>query len=153
MTIDEDVAAALKAGQEADILAARAPEGFKLSTSRGPFTTHNGPYFHKNSDEGFYHGFRAQERHCNSHGIVHGGMLMAFGDGLLATAVYIEAKRRSVTIRMTSDFVHMVRVGEWVEGTAWVTRAARSVCFVEGEVKTGKQVVLRASGVFKLFRK
>lgn len=153
MSIDEEVAAAVKAEQEADIIAAKAPAGFKLSTSRGPFTTHNGPYFHKNTDEGFYHGFRAQERHCNSHGIVHGGMLMAFGDGLLATAVYMEAKRRSVTIRMTSDFVHMVRVGEWVEGTAWVTRAARSVCFVEGEVKTGKQVVLRASGVFKLFRK
>lgn len=135
------------------VAAARAPEGFKLSTSRGPFTTHNGPYFHKVTEAGFAHGFRAVERHCNSHGIVHGGMLMAFGDGVLATAVYRECQRRAVTIRMTSDFVHMVRTGEWVEGTAWVTRAARSVCFVEGEVKTGKQVVLRASGVFKLFRK
>lgn len=136
-----------------DVAAARAPDGFTLSVSRGPFTMHNGPYFHKVTEEGFAHGFRATRRHCNSHGIVHGGMLMAFGDGVLATAVHREAKRRAVTIRMTSDFVHMVRVGQWVEGTAWVTRAARSVCFVEGEIKTENQVVLRASGVFKLFRK
>ena len=147
MTGEEDAA------REDLIAAARAPEGFKLSIDRGPFTTHNGPYFHKVSGDSFAHGFRATQRHCNSHGIVHGGMLMAFGDGVLATAVYREAKRRAVTIRMTSDFVHMVRVGEWVEGTAWVTRAARSVCFVEGEIKTGNQVVLRCSGVFKLFRK
>lgn len=147
MTSEEDAA------REDLVVAARAPEGFKLSTERGPFTTHNGPYFHKVTEDGFAHGFRATQRHCNGHGIVHGGMLMAFGDGVLATAVYRQAQRRAVTIRMTSDFVHMVRVGEWVEGTAWVTRAARSVCFVEGEVKTGNQVVLRASGVFKLFRK
>ncbi len=91
---------------DADVAAARAPEGFILSTGRGPFTTHNGPYFHKFTDDGFFHGFRAVKRHCNGHGIVHGGMLMAFGDGVLATAVHMEAKRRSVTMRMTSDFVH-----------------------------------------------
>lgn len=139
---------------EEEIAAAKAPDGFKFSGTRGPFTTHNGPFFHQNFEDGtFRHGFRAEERHCNSHGIVHGGMLMAFADGVLATAVWIAAQRRSVTIRMTSDFTHMVRKGEWVEGTAHVTRLARSVAFVEGEICTGKNVVLKSSGVFKLFRK
>lgn len=136
-----------------ELAAANPPEGFELSSSRGPFTTHNGPYFYKMVDGQICQGFRAQERHCNSLGIVHGGMLMAFGDGLLASAVWIESRRRSVTVRMTSDFTHMVRKGEWVEGKAWVTRAARSVAFAETEIYTGDQLVLRASGVFKLFRK
>lgn len=137
-----------------EIAAAEAPEGFLFSGNRGPFTTHNGPFFHQNFENGtFAHGFRAEERHCNSLGIVHGGMLMAFGDGVLATAVWAASKRRSVTIRMTSDFTHMARKGEWVEGTAEVTKLARSVAFVEGEVRTGNQIVLKASGVFKLFRK
>jgi len=131
----------------------RAPEGFVLSKTRGPFTSYNGPYWHKTDEDAFFHGFRARRRHCNSHGIVHGGMIMAFMDGLLGTAVWRETKARAVTMRMTSDFLSMARPGEWIEGTAWVTRATRSVAFVEGKVYVGARDVLTASGVFKLMRK
>lgn len=136
-----------------DDLPDNPPEGFQLSTTRGPFTTHNGPYFHKVTDEGFWHGIRARHRHCNSHGIVHGGMLMAFADGLCATAVSRATRSRLVTIRLTTDFVDMARAGEWIEGTAEVTRATRSVAFVEGKAYVGDRLVFTASGIFKLFRR
>lgn len=129
----------------------RPPEGYQFSGTRGPFTSHNGPFFHKVSEDGsFWHGFRARHRHCNSHNIVHGGVLMTFADGLLATAVWRATNVRSVTIRMTADLLDMVRPGSWVEGTAQVTRATRSVAFVEGEVLVGGKAVLSATGVFKL---
>jgi len=140
------------ASLEALIAEARAPEGFEPSRSRGPFTSHNGPFFHKVTEDGFWHGFRVLDRHVNSHGIIHGGMLMTFADGLLATAVWRETGARAVTIRMSSDFVDMVRPGEWVQGTARVTRAARSVAFTEAEVLVGERVIVTATGVFKLFR-
>ena len=126
------------------------PEGFVFSEARGPFTSHNGPFFHKVTDEGFWHGFRAREHHLNGHGIVHGGLLMSFADGLMGTAVWRETKTRAVTMRMTSDLLDMVRPGEWVEGTARVVRSARTVAFVEAEVFAGSRNVLVASGVFKL---
>ncbi len=130
-----------------------APPGFEPSRTRGPFTTHNGPYFHKVTDEGFWHGFRVRKRHCNSHGILHGGMLMAFADGLCGTAVWRETQSRAVTVRMNSDFLDMGRPGDWIEGTAKVTRAAKSVAFVEGTVTSGSRTLLTVSGVFKLFRR
>lgn len=130
-----------------------AADGFEPSQTRGPFTSHNGPLFHKVTDKGFWHGFRVLDRHANSHGIVHGGMLMTFADGLLATAVWRETGARAVTMRMGSDFVDMARPGDWVFGTARVTRAARSVAFTEAEVYVGKRVILTATGVFKLFRR
>ncbi len=126
------------------------PEGFVFSEARGPFTSHNGPFFHKVTDEGFWHGFRARDHHLNGHGIVHGGLLMSFADGLMGTAVWRKTKTRAVTMRMTSDILAMVRPGEWVEGTARVVRAARSVAFVEAEITTGSRKVLTASGLFKL---
>ncbi len=126
------------------------PEGFVFSKARGPFTSHNGPFFHKVTDEGFWHGFRARDRHLNGHGIVHGGLLMSFADGLMGTAVWRETKTRAVTMRMTTDLLDMVRPGEWVEGTARVVRAARTVAFVEAEITCGSRKVLAASGVFKL---
>ena len=125
------------------------PPGFVQSTSRGPFTTHNGPVFHR-PDDPHVRGFRAIQRHCNGFGIVHGGWLMAFTDGVLGGAVYEATKSRSVTLRMNSDFVGMVRQGEWVEGRGHVTRATRSLAFARAELTVGGKIVLTAEGVFKL---
>ena len=123
--------------------------GFVESTTRGPFTTHNGPVFHR-PDDAFVRGFRALPRHCNLFGIVHGGMLMTFADGVLGAAVWQATKTRSVTLRMNSDFVGMVRAGEWVEGRGAVTRATRSLAFARAELTSGGKIVFTAEGVFKL---
>ncbi|MFP3942764.1 MAG: PaaI family thioesterase [Alphaproteobacteria bacterium] len=128
------------------------PPGFVRSTFRGPFTTWNGPFYHRVDPDGFAHGFRARPRHCNGHGIVHGGLLTAVLDGVLAAAVWRETRRRMVTIRLTSDFLAMARPGDWVEGTAHVTRAAREIAFAEGRIHVEGRDVLTGSGVFKLMR-
>ncbi len=138
-----------EAGEIRDI-ESHPPEGFELSSTRGPYTTHNGPFFHKVSDEGFWHGVRVQRRHCNSQGIAHGGMLMSFIDGLLGTAVWRATRGVGLTVRLNSDFLSSARPGEWLEGTARVTHAGRSVVFCEGELYVGARSVLKASGVFKL---
>lgn len=126
------------------------PAGFLQSTMRGPYTSHNGPFFHRTTENGFWHGVRVQKRHCNSRGITHGGMLMAFADGLLGTAVYLETKTVALTVRMNSDFLSSARAGEWLEGTAWVTKATRSVAFCEAELLVGSRAVMKATGIFKL---
>jgi len=129
------------------------PDGFVPSTGRGPYTSHNGPFFHKVTDQGFVHGVRVRSRHCNSRGITHGGMLMAFADGLLGTAVWRATQTIALTVRMNSDFLSSARPGEWLEGTARVTRSTRSVAFCEAELYVGARPVLKASGVFKLMRR
>lgn len=126
------------------------PEGYVLSSSRGPYTTHNGPFYHMVTEDGFRHGVRVRRRHCNSRGITHGGMLMAFADGLLGTAVFRETKTVALTIRMNSDFLSSARPGDWLEGTARVTKATRSVVFCEAELFVGQRPILKATGVFKL---
>ncbi|MGV8996193.1 MAG: PaaI family thioesterase [Parvibaculaceae bacterium] len=126
------------------------PEGYTKSTTRGPYTSHNGPFYHKVAADEFHHGVRVQQRHCNSRGITHGGMLMSFADGLLGTAVFRATKTVALTIRMNSDFLSSARPGEWLEGTARVTKATRSVAFCEAELFVGDRPVMKATGVFKL---
>lgn len=134
-----------------DITSADPPPGFEESTNRGPFTSHNGPFFHRIDPNGtFFHGFRAMERHCNGMGIVHGGLVTAFADGLMGTAVWRETGIAALTIRLNADFLSIARVGDWVEGTARVSRATRSVAFAESEIYVGKRAVMHATGVFKL---
>jgi len=127
------------------------PEGYRLSEGRGSFSTHNGPYFHRlsegpTSEQAFY----ALPRHGNGIGIVHGGMLSAFMDGVLAGAVWRGTGQRAVTIHLSVDFLHMARVGEWVMGEARMTRATRDLAFAEGRAYVGARDVVHCSGIFKL---
>ena len=129
------------------------PAGFRESGTRGPYTTHNGPFYHKVNDDGFWHGVRVRSRHCNSRGITHGGMLMAFADGLLGTAVYRATQTVALTVQMNSVFLSSARPGDWLEGTARVTKATRSLVFCEAELYVGKRGILQANGVFKLMER
>ena len=97
------------------------PEGFQPS-ARGPFTTHNGPFFHRARADGGEQAFYVLKRHCNSLGIVHGGMLTTFLDGVLARAVVNAIDSAAVTVHLSVDFLSMARAGDWVFGDARVTR-------------------------------
>jgi uncharacterized protein (TIGR00369 family) len=130
------------------------PPGYTVHGGRGAFSKHNGPYFFKREGDDFRLGFRVLARHCNSYGVVHGGMVMTFADRLLATAVAMKAPHRMLTVRMTTDFIGMARAGDWVEGKGRVTRAGRSLVFVEGSADVlGGRPIFTASGVFKVFER
>jgi uncharacterized protein (TIGR00369 family) len=127
------------------------PEGFVLSERRGGFSNHNGPYFYRDGEgEIVEQAFYALPRHANGLGLVHGGMLSAFLDGVLAGAAWRKTGTTGVTIHLSIDYLHMARLGDWVRGEARVTRATRDVAFVEGRAYVGSTDVARASGIFKL---
>lgn len=128
------------------------PEGFVRSTGRGEFSTRNGPYFHRASGEITEQAFFALPRHANGLGLVHGGMLTAFLDGLMGAATFRAARRPGVTIHLSVDFLHMARVGEWVMGEAKVTRHTADVAFAEARAYVGSRDVIRGAGIFKLMQ-
>jgi uncharacterized protein (TIGR00369 family) len=126
------------------------PPGFVRSERRGPFTEHNGPLFHKVDTALTIHGFHALKRHGNGYGIVHGGMLASFLDGLLGHAVGAAAQRPAVTIHLSLDYLAMARAGDWIEGEARVTRLTRDVAFAEARAYVGANDIVRATALFKL---
>lgn len=128
------------------------PTGFVRSDGRGPFTTHNGPIYHRPIEVGIEQAFYALPRHCNGVGLIHGGMISAFLDGLLAGAAGRHSGATPVTIHLSIDFLGMGRAGEWVTGRAFVTRATRDIIFAEGQVTAGRHTLARATGLFKLMR-
>ena len=138
----------------ADEIIPEPPTGFVRSHGRGRFSTLNGPYFQRVGDgETVEQAFYALPRHTNGIGLVHGGMLSAFTDGLLAMAVGRGTDKVAVTIHLSVDFLHMAREGDWVIGEARMTRATREVAFAEGWLRARGVDVLRASGVFKLMER
>jgi acyl-coenzyme A thioesterase PaaI-like protein len=129
------------------------PDGFVATRPRGPFSTHNGPYFERASDAGAEQAFFILPRHCNQLGIIHGGMLSAFMDGLLASSVGRAAGVPCVTMHLSLDFLSMARAGEWAMGASRLTRLAGDVAFAEGHVQVNGRDLIRGSGVFKLMRR
>lgn len=128
----------------------KPPEGFELMTGRGAFSTRNGPYYWRKSETGAEQAFFADEHHCNGHGAVHGGMLAAFLDGLLAHAAHRGRRDRMVTIQLSINYLSSAAKGNWVIGEAHQTRATRDLTFVEARLHSAGKDVVHASGVFKV---
>lgn len=127
------------------------PEGFVRSEGRGAFSTHNGPYFHKPTEgETVEQALYILPRHANAMGVLHGGMLSAFLDGLLGAAAFRGTQRSGMTIHLSIDFLRTARAGEWLQGRSRLVRGTKDVAFVEGEALVGDRIVAKASGIFKL---
>jgi acyl-coenzyme A thioesterase PaaI-like protein len=130
------------------------PEGYTPSTGRGAFTTHNGPYFNGPSDETISRqAFFVLGRHCNGVGILHGGMISAFLDGLLAGAAARGSGLTPITMHLSVDFLDMGKKGDWVMAEAWATKVASANAFVSGVARVGNRDIARVNGVFRLLRR
>jgi len=123
------------------------PAGFVPFSSRGQFTEHVGPYFHH--PDGML-AFFALGRHCNSLGVLHGGMVSSFLDSVLAGAAARATGKTPVTMHLSIDFLDMGRPGHWVLGEGSLTRAMGDIAYVEGALRMGRRRLARATGVFKL---
>ena len=125
------------------------PPGFVLVEPRNPFAELLGPIYEQADDDGFRRGFRVSDKHLNTAGIAHGGMLMTFADILMGQAIRQADAFPAVTIRMTTDFTAPARLGDWVDGTGRATRVTRSMVFVEAEIAVNGRLSLTASGLFQ----
>ena len=135
------------------VAAVDPPAGYGPILSNSMFAWENGPIFEKKEGETVWRGFRVAERHINAGGMCHGGMMMTFADILLATAVMQVADPPFVTVRLTTDFIDAVKLGEWVEGTAVCEGVQDDVVAVSAVIQASGRPTGKASGLFKLLRR
>ena len=126
------------------------PDGFVINEGRGPYSSHNGPYYINTSVNPWIHGTYILERHCNAAQMAHGGMLMSFADGILGHAVYKKTKRGGVTIKFNAEFLSAVRLGEWMEGYAVVNSVKDNFVYCEAILSVSTRRVLSVTSIFKL---
>jgi len=127
----------------------RPPPGWEPYGGSGDFTTRNGPYYMRREGDRLWRGFRIRKRHCNRVGIIHGGMLTAFADTLLAMGVFMATRRQPLTIRMTADFLSTARPGDWLEGTGWAEAVDGDLVYSAALIQVGERKVMTAKAVFK----
>lgn len=115
------------------------------------FEQRAGPFYEKLDEKGRpVSAFRAEPRHMNGAGFMHGGCLMTFADGALFT-IAREAMNggHGVTMNLSGDFLDAVRVGQFVEARGEVTRAGRKTIYVRGIVTADGSPALSFTGIIR----
>lgn len=110
-----------------------------------------GPFYMRTDDQGQVAAFRAQRKHMNAGGVMHGGCLMTFADfALFAIAHHGMEGVYGLTVAFTSEFLDGAKEGELIEARGDVLRRGRSLTFVRGLVTADGRPVLNFSGTIKL---
>jgi uncharacterized protein (TIGR00369 family) len=119
-----------------------------------PFEDLTGAYYFKPQEDGSVLAALAVERkHLNTHGAVHGGMIMAFVDcALFAAAHPILQNSRAVTITCNTEFVGAAHGGAMLEARAEVVRETGSLVFVQGRIAQAGEAIAAFSGTLKKIR-
>ena len=130
------------------------PEGFAPLVAGGPYIQHNGPLYLRHEGSVVQFGFRVERRHVNPMNNLHGGMMATFCDMLLPLSVHRKGaglgQRFLPTISLQIDYLAPAPLGCWIEGTAELLRATRTLVFAQGLVTADGEPCARASGVFKI---
>lgn len=124
-----------------------ADEAFEAETA--------GPFFFTVDDKGPVAAFRAEKKHMNGGGVVHGGCLMTFADFSLFAMAQLEMDDQSygLTVAFTSEFLSGGKLGDLIEARGEVLRAGGSLVFVRGLVTANGVPCLNFSGTIKRVRK
>lgn len=115
------------------------------------FEQRAGPFYETTEEQGqALIAFRAEPRHMNGAGFMHGGCLMTFADSALFT-IAREAMGGShgVTMNLSGDFLSAVRVGQLVEARGEVTRGGGKTVFVRGLVTADGAPALSFTGIIR----
>lgn len=120
-----------------------------------PFEELTGPfYFRKARGQPPEMAFRAERRHMNGAGFMHGGCLMTFADfALFIIAAKALRDTMAVTATFNCELIGSVGEGARVDGSGEVVKAGKSLVFVRGLLTSAGEPVMTFSGVLKKIRK
>ena len=128
------------------------PEGFEPHDRSSPVTRPWEPIHRRITPDAYILAIRAAEAHCNSRGLVHGGVIAALADNAMGLSVATRADPPSapVTVNLSLDYMGMAKAGQWLDFTTIFVKAGGSLAFASCLVSADGQPVARGSATFRL---
>ncbi len=130
---------------------AQVPQGFKaLQRGNSPFLSSLGTLYAKDEGSGAVIGLRIEEKHLNTRGVAHGGMLVTLADSAMGIVIAMSRTppHPMVTVNLTADFADTARAGDWAEARVDVQKIGKRLAFASCQLWVGEKRILRASGIF-----
>ncbi len=116
------------------------PEGFRELRVSDDFVGLIGPLWFKAEGERLRVGLPLEQRHGNPMGWAHGGLLVTVADMVMGAG-----SGHATGIRWPH-----AKLGQWLEGSARIARRTINFCFCSCDLICGGEIVLVATGVFKV---
>ncbi len=127
-----------------------APPGFKPLFRASPVLDLIGPLYSRGEGKDLVLGLKAETKHCNSRGTVHGGMLATLADVALGytMAFSSDPPARLVTANLSLDYAGSANAGDWLEARVDVQKQGSRLSFANCYIFVKEQRIVRASAVF-----
>lgn len=125
--------------------------GWSYYPGGDPYEDLAGPFYFKTGEDGRpVCAFRAEHKHMNGGGFLHGGCVMTFADFcLFVIGRDAIVGTPCVTATFNGEFVGTAHVGDLVECTGDVIKGGRSMVFLRGLITCKGEPVMNFSAVLK----
>jgi uncharacterized protein (TIGR00369 family) len=125
------------------------PEGFHRIERLSPFNALVGPLYERRAGDSVSIGLAVEEKHTNSRGICHGGVLATLADLALGYAMLAKSGDRGfVTAHLAVDYAGAARSGDWIESRVEIQHVGSRLAFANCYLVAGEKPIVRASAIF-----
>jgi acyl-coenzyme A thioesterase 13 len=133
----------------------RIPEGFRRLERLSPFNALVGPLYERRDGEAVSIGLQIEDKHTNSRGVCHGGVLatladLALGYAMLARSGEIGGQRQGsfVTAHLAVDYAGAAKAGDWIHSRVDIQRVGTRLAFANCYLIVDEKPIVRASAIF-----
>ena len=92
-----------------------------------------------------------KEIHLNTGKIAHGGFLSTIADTGMGTAAHrVAGDRRCVTINLDMKFISAGQLGDKLKGNVKILKKTKTLVFINCKISNDKEIVVSASGTWKI---
>jgi len=126
------------------------PDNFKPLFRTSPVLDLIGPIYYRGEGRELVLGLRAETKHCNARGAVHGGILATLADVALGYTMAFASDPPAVlvTANLTLDFAGTAKSGDWLETRVDIQRQGSRLSFANCYISVAGRRIVRASAVF-----
>ncbi|MFN3212086.1 MAG: PaaI family thioesterase [Henriciella sp.] len=133
------------------------PEGFERHFRRSGLTDPWEPLYSRKLDDRIQMGLILAEPHCNSRGLVHGGLIAALADNAMGLSCVValanagrDAGKGLVTVSLGVDYVGSAKLGEWLLIDPEPVKVGGSIGFARALIRSQDKPVAMANATFKI---
>lgn len=126
------------------------PQGYKPLFRTSPVLDLIGPLYSLGEGKNLVLGLRAEAKHCNARGTVHGGMLATLADVALGYTMAFSSEPPAglVTANLSLDFAGTAQAGDWLEARVDIQKQGSRLSFANCYILAEGERIVRASAVF-----
>jgi acyl-coenzyme A thioesterase 13 len=115
-----------------------------------PFNALVGPLYERRDADAVSIGLQIDQKHTNSRGICHGGVLATLADLALGYAMLARSgdKGSFLTAHLSVDYAGAAKTGDWLESKVEIQRVGARLAFANCYLVANGKPIVRASAIF-----